>query len=94
MRCWQDSHARAATRLPHIPHPNQPRRAARGLANANAVYAIAVTVIAQYSTVPNQKKKKKIVQHCTVYRIFFATPLARLPNSENDTLPLTVLQKP
>ena len=45
------------------PHPtsqrSQPRRA--GLANANAVYATALTltVIAQYSTVPNPNQKEK-----------------------------------
>ena len=71
--------------------PTNPRRAARGLANANAVYAAAV-----YSNrtvpYPTKKEKNSTVLYCTVYRIFFATPLARLPNSEDDTLPLTVLQ--
>ena len=100
MRCWQDSHTRAATRLPHIPHPNQPRRAARGLANANAVYAAAV-----YSnrTVPYPTKKRKKKKYSTVlYSIpnflchATGTPTRFRNTLENSTtvttLPLTVLQ--
>ena len=76
------------------PHPtsqlSQPRRA--GLANANVVYATALTltVIAQYSTVPNPNQKEK-KQNSMLNFLCHATPTQFRKTLENSTTPFHLL---
>ena len=80
--------------LPHIPHPNVLNHGARraALANANAVYATALTltVIAQYSTVPNPNQKEK-KQNSMLNFLCHATPTQFRKTLENPTTPFHLL---